>query len=106
MGISPTELSEHDVSETPEVVKQEIAGRSPVQIAVDRLKRDKIALLCLAVVVMFVLIAVFTTLITFSIYHWLVRSTFVGQFLNGKRIRGGWNTPPGAATPARLSADA
>ena len=63
MGISPTELSEQDVSETPEVVKQEIAGRSPVQIAVDRLKRDKIALVCLGVVVMFVLIAVFAPLI-------------------------------------------
>jgi peptidoglycan/LPS O-acetylase OafA/YrhL len=55
--------------------------------------------------VKFVLIAVFTTLITFSIYHWLVRSTFVGQFLNGTKKSGGWDTPPVSA-PAKLSADA
>lgn len=43
--------------------------------------------------VKFLLIAGVTTLVTFSIYHLLVRSTFVGQFLNGRRKAGGWNSP-------------
>jgi ABC-type dipeptide/oligopeptide/nickel transport system permease subunit len=65
MGISPTELSEHDTStEEPLLVKQEIAGRSPMQIAVARLRSDKIAMACLVVVVLFVIVAVFAPLLT------------------------------------------
>jgi peptide/nickel transport system permease protein len=64
MGISPTELSEQDISTDPVVVKQEIAGRSPMQIAFDRLKHDKIAVICAIVVVLFFLIAVFAPLLT------------------------------------------
>ena len=41
----------------------EIAGRSPVQIALARLRADKIAMVCFAVVVFFVLIALFAPLI-------------------------------------------
>lgn len=64
MGIQPTELSEHDISTEPLVAKQEIAGRSPMQIAMARLRQDKIAMLCLFVVLMFVLIAVFAPVLT------------------------------------------
>ena len=64
MGIQPTELSEQDISTEPEVVKQEIAGRSPTQIAIARLKHDKIAMICLVVVILFFLIAVFAPLLT------------------------------------------
>jgi ABC-type dipeptide/oligopeptide/nickel transport system permease subunit len=65
MGIPSTEMSEHDVSvEEPEVVKQEIAGRSPTQIALDRLKKDKIAMICAFVVLLFVIIAIFAPLLT------------------------------------------
>jgi ABC-type dipeptide/oligopeptide/nickel transport system permease subunit len=65
MGIQPTELSEQDISTTePEVVKQEIAGRSPTQIAIARLKHDKIAMICLVVVIAFFLIAVFAPLLS------------------------------------------
>jgi ABC-type dipeptide/oligopeptide/nickel transport system permease subunit len=59
MAIQPTELSEQDVALEPSLVRQEIAGRSPVQIALDRLRKDKIAMACFAMVVIFVLIAVF-----------------------------------------------
>lgn len=45
----------------------------------------------------FILIASVTTVVTFSIYHLLVRSTFVGQFLNGRKKGGGWNSPVTAA---------
>ena len=64
MGISPTELTEQDVPTEPELVKQEIAGRSPTRIAMDRLKKDKIAMACLAMVILFVVIAVFAPLLT------------------------------------------
>jgi glucan biosynthesis protein C len=40
----------------------------------------------------FILIAGLTTAITFTMYHLLVRSTFVGVFLNGRRKFGGWNS--------------
>jgi ABC-type dipeptide/oligopeptide/nickel transport system permease subunit len=59
MAIQPTELSEQDVALEPSLVRQEIAGRSPVQIALDRLRKDKIAMVCFAMVIIFVLIAVF-----------------------------------------------
>ena len=64
MGISPTEMSQQDLPAEPEVVKQEIAGRSPVQIAVGRLKSDKIAVACMIIVLFFVLIAIFAPLLT------------------------------------------
>ncbi len=64
MGIQPTELSTSDIHEDAAVpVKKTVAGRSPTQIAMARLRADKIAMTCLAVVVMFVLIAVFCPLI-------------------------------------------
>jgi peptide/nickel transport system permease protein len=41
-----------------------IAGKSPMQIALGRLRRDKIAMVCFAVVVFFALVAIFAPLIT------------------------------------------
>jgi peptide/nickel transport system permease protein len=41
-----------------------IAGRSPMQIALGRLMRDKIAMVCAAVIVFFLCVAVFAPLIT------------------------------------------
>lgn len=64
MGIGPTELADAPESEELEVVRQDVAGRSPTQIALDRLRKDKIAMVCLAVVVLFVLIAIFAPLLT------------------------------------------
>lgn len=61
MGIQPTELSEQEVAREsePTFVKQEIAGRSPTRIALGRVRKDKVALACAVVVVLFILIAVF-----------------------------------------------
>jgi peptide/nickel transport system permease protein len=65
MGIQPTELSEHDVDQSDEIpVKAAVAGRSPTQIALARLRGDKIAIVCFVIVVLFVLIAVFAPLLT------------------------------------------
>ncbi|MBA2463496.1 MAG: hypothetical protein H0V42_00770, partial [Nocardioidaceae bacterium] len=64
MGIQPTELPERGIADEPTLVKQEIAGRSPMQIALDRLRHDKIAMVCLFVVLLFILIAIFAPLLT------------------------------------------
>jgi peptide/nickel transport system permease protein len=67
MGISPTELSEsdlHDDRNTDTPVKAAVAGRSPTQIALARLRKDKIAMTCAVIVVLFVLIAIFAPLLT------------------------------------------
>ena len=64
MGIQPTELSSQDIADEPTLVKQEIAGRSPMQIALTRLRNDKIAMICLFTVLLFVLIAIFAPLLT------------------------------------------
>ena len=43
--------------------QKEIAGRSPMRIAFDRLRKDKVAVVCFAVVVLFALIAIFAGVI-------------------------------------------
>ena len=63
MGISPTELVESSTDE-PEVRSQDVAGRSPTQIALGRLRHDKIAMACFVIVIVFVLIAIFAPLLT------------------------------------------
>jgi peptide/nickel transport system permease protein len=59
LGITPPELVDAPSSQEPEVKPQDVAGRSPTKIALDRLRRDKIAMVCLGVVIFFVLIAIF-----------------------------------------------
>lgn len=54
--------------EEPVSEVREIAGRSPLQIAFSRLLRDKVAMVSLAVVVFFALIAVFAPLIA-HLFH-------------------------------------
>jgi peptide/nickel transport system permease protein len=57
MGIAPTELA--GTTNGPEAASKDVAGRSPMQIALGRLKSDKIAVFCFSVVMLFVLIAIF-----------------------------------------------
>ncbi|NUR09970.1 MAG: ABC transporter permease [Nocardioidaceae bacterium] len=65
MGISPAELSESDLHDDPNApVKATVAGRSPTQIALARLRSDKVAMACAIIVVVFVVIAVFAPLLT------------------------------------------
>ena len=65
MGIQPTELTTQDVHEDGAApVTRTVAGRSPTQIALARLRSDKIAMVCLVVVLIFVLIAIFAPLLT------------------------------------------
>jgi peptide/nickel transport system permease protein len=63
MGISATELAEAPVElQAPEGKK--LAGRSPTQIALDRLRKDKLAVCCSIIVLLLVLAAIFAPLIT------------------------------------------
>lgn len=48
----------------PEETDKGPAGRSPTRIALDRLRRDKIAMVCLGVIAFFVLVAIFAGVIT------------------------------------------
>jgi ABC-type dipeptide/oligopeptide/nickel transport system permease subunit len=67
MTVQPETLGgsheESEVDPTSETAKS-ISGKSPMQIAFGRLRRDKIAVVCFAVVVFFVLVAVFADVIT------------------------------------------
>lgn len=51
------------VAPTPGKPQKEFAGKSPMQIAMTRLVRDKIAVVCLFVVLFFILVAVFAGVI-------------------------------------------
>jgi ABC-type dipeptide/oligopeptide/nickel transport system permease subunit len=64
MGISPTELVQSTSDEPQFRPDEDVAGRSPTQIALDRLRKDKIAMVCFVIVVVFVLIAIFAPLLT------------------------------------------
>ena len=64
MALSATELAADPATDEPRQTSQEVAGRSPTRIALDRLRKDKIAMACLAVVVLFALIAIFAGTLT------------------------------------------
>jgi len=64
MALSPTEFAADPATDEPRQTSQEVAGRSPTRIALDRLRKDKIAMACLAVVVLFALIAIFAGTLT------------------------------------------
>jgi peptide/nickel transport system permease protein len=64
MGISPTEIVEAPhVDDEPTMVSGDVAGRSPFRLAMEQLRRDKVALVCAVVILFFLLIAIFAPLI-------------------------------------------
>ena len=67
---------------------KEIAGKSPNQIALSRLRKDKVAVVCMVVMLLLVLIAVFAPLITkcFGIY-WDVTRPQRAQHHRRARVR-------------------
>jgi len=64
MGISATELAEAPLEEQQVPEGKKLAGRSPTRIALDRLRKDKLAVFCFVVVTLLVLAAIFAPLIT------------------------------------------
>jgi ABC-type dipeptide/oligopeptide/nickel transport system permease subunit len=65
MGISATELGEVELetSAAPDPEGKKLAGRSPTQIALLRLRQDKVAVVCGGIVALLVLAAVFAPVI-------------------------------------------
>jgi ABC-type dipeptide/oligopeptide/nickel transport system permease subunit len=67
MALPPIEADEalHHVDEVPEVAETKVIhGRSPLRIAFERLRHDKVALVSAVVVLFFILVAVFAPLIS------------------------------------------
>jgi peptide/nickel transport system permease protein len=65
MSLSAVNTASPETTHIPDPKEDaEIAGRSPFQIAMGRLRGDRIAVVCFVVVVIFVLIAVFAPLLT------------------------------------------
>jgi ABC-type dipeptide/oligopeptide/nickel transport system permease subunit len=63
MGISATELAEAPTGSEEAHEGQKLAGRSPTQIAFERLRKDKLAVVCGAIVILLILAAVFAPVI-------------------------------------------
>jgi peptide/nickel transport system permease protein len=79
-------LSDEPSNQDPNSAKAKaITGKSPMRIAMGRLARDKIAMLCVAVVVIFILIAVFAGVICsiFNVSTDTVIATERVDLLNG-----------------------
>jgi ABC-type dipeptide/oligopeptide/nickel transport system permease subunit len=64
MGISATELAEAPVGSEEAPEGKKLAGRTPTQIALERLRKDKLAVVCSAIVALMVLAAVLAPVIT------------------------------------------
>src|SRR4051794_15953194 len=64
MGISATELAEAPTGSAEAPEGHKLAGRSPSQIAFERLRKDKLAVVCSIIVFLLILVAVFAPLIT------------------------------------------
>ena len=60
-SMSPDLVEGHGLSDEPErpEAAKELTGSSPMQIALGRLRHDKIAVICFAIVVFFTIVAVF-----------------------------------------------
>jgi ABC-type dipeptide/oligopeptide/nickel transport system permease subunit len=57
MGISATELAEAPIGAAEAPEGQKLAGRSPTQIALERLRKDKMAIVCSIIVLLLILAA-------------------------------------------------
>jgi ABC-type dipeptide/oligopeptide/nickel transport system permease subunit len=64
MGVSATELAEVPVGSAEAPEGQKLAGRSPTQIALERLRKDKVAVVCSVIVALMVLAALFAPVIS------------------------------------------
>jgi peptide/nickel transport system permease protein len=64
MGVAPTELAEAPLGSAEAPEGQKLAGRSPTRIAFERLLKDKVAIVCSAIVALLVLVAVLAPVIS------------------------------------------
>ena len=73
MALPPIEAEQslQHVDELPDAEQAAIHGRSPTRIALDRLRQDKVAIVCAVIVVLFALVAIFAPLVCklFGVEH-------------------------------------
>jgi ABC-type dipeptide/oligopeptide/nickel transport system permease subunit len=88
MGISATELAEVAIGleEAPEGKK--LAGRSPTQIALDRLRKDKMAVVCSVIVALMVLAAILAPVISKLMHIYPTAATIPYQPYNMLQFNG------------------
>ena len=109
MGISATELAEAPVGTEQEQDKK-LAGRSPTQIALSRLRKDKMAMVCIVIVGILVLAALFAPLICKAMHIYPTTETVpyqasdvldfnTGLPLNGPPNHGFWPAHPLGLAP-------
>jgi peptide/nickel transport system permease protein len=113
MGISATELGEVEVQQGADLEPEgrKLAGRSPTQIALDRLRRDRVAVVCSIIVGLLVLAAILAPVITKIMDIYPTADTIpyqpsdvldfnTGLPLNGPPNHGFWSTHPLGLAPA------
>jgi len=64
MGLSATEVAEAPVASEEPIEGKKLAGRSPTQIALERLRKDKLAVVCSVIVVLMILSAILAPVIS------------------------------------------
>ncbi len=112
MGISATELGEVEVQANAgqEPGDKKLAGRSPTQIALDRLRKDRVAVVCSVIVALMVVAAVLAPVITHLMKIYPTADTIPyqpsdvldfnnGLPLNGPPNHGFWSTHPLGLAP-------
>src|SRR3954447_11516856 len=110
MGISATELAEAPPEQVEAPEGKKLAGRSPTQIALERLRKDKLAVVCGTIVLLMVLAAIFAPLITKALNIYPTAATIpyspdkvlvfgTGLPKNGPPNHGFWSAHPLGLAP-------
>jgi len=110
MGISATELAEAPPEQVEAPEGKKLAGRSPTQIALERLRKDKLAVVCMIIVGLLVLAAIFAPLITKMLNIYPTTETVpyqasdvlnfeTGLPINGPPNHGFWSAHPLGLAP-------
>ena len=68
MGVSATELAEAPTGSEEAPEGKKLAGKSPTQIALERLRKDKLAVVCAGIVLLMVVIAILAPVIS-KVFH-------------------------------------
>src|SRR3954451_296990 len=110
MGISATELAEAPPEQVEAPEGKKLAGRSPTQIALERLRKDKLPVVCGTIVLLLVLAAIFAPLITKALNIYPTAATIpyspdkvlvfgTGLPKNGPPNHGFWSAHPVGLAP-------
>ncbi len=110
MGISATELAEAPVGSEEAPEGKKLAGRSPTQIAFDRLRKDKLAVVCTAIVVLMVIVAILAPVLSRLLHIYPTAATIpyqpndvldfeTGLPLKGPPNHGFWGAHPLGLAP-------